>query len=72
MFPWFQSWDLKRDYMLIQVLSKLYTTRTFKARHTFNDLLFCQFFCAKLIIKAITENRMSCGISKKDLEVDNM
>ena len=23
MFPWFQSWDLKHDYMLIQVLSEL-------------------------------------------------
>ena len=40
-FLWFLSWDLKHDYMLIQVLLELQTTRTFNASHTFNDLLFC-------------------------------
>ena len=41
MFLWFQCWDFKHSYANSDtILSELQTARTFKASHTFNDLLF--------------------------------
>ena len=58
--------------MLIQILSELYTTRTFKASHIFNGLLVWYFFCAKLLNEQPRKIKISTGISKKKIEADNM